>query len=177
MGHHLGVRITALRTWMAHAVNQSVGAARRVGKAMAKRVRAATGRIEAGVGVGEDESRFGGNRARVWFEEVMEETRAKLLQILEKSFFERFPKLERALRRFLGQPTKEVAPKLPPPKRPTGPLGAHGPVRSAEAERFRAQIERGILKAHTTERAGLQETMRRKREQSDPGGGQDPDQT
>jgi len=162
---------------MAHAVNQSVGAARRVGKAMAKRVRAATGRIEAGVGVGEDESRFGGNRARVWFEEVMEETRTKLLQILEKSFFERFPRLERALRRFLGQPTKQVAPQLAPPKRPTGPLGAHNRVPSAEAERFRAQIQQGIMKAHTSERAGLHENMRRRRAQSEPGREQDPDQT
>ena len=156
---------------MAHAVNQSVGTARRVGRAMAKRVRAATGRIEAGVGVGEDESRFGGNRARVWFEEVLEDTRTKLLQLLDKSIFERFPRLERALRRFLGQPTQKQAPALPAPKRPTGPLGAHAPPRDAEAERYRAQIQEGIRRAHTEERAGLHETMRRRRQGSDPGGG------
>jgi hypothetical protein len=162
---------------MAHAVSHSVGTARRVGRAMAKRVRAATGRIEAGVGVGEDESRFGGNRARVWFEEVMEETRTRLLQILERSFFERFPRLERALRRFLGQPARKEAPKLAPPKRPTGPLGAQTPLRSAEAERFRAQIQQGIMKAHTSERAGLHEEMRQRRAGEPPPPGDEPDQT
>lgn len=148
---------------MNHAVNQSVGAARRVGKAMTKRIRAATGKIDAGVGVGDDESSFGGSRARVWFEEVVDETRKKLYTILEKSLFERFPKLEKLVRRVLGEPRRTLAPPLPPPKRPTGPLGAHTPKANPEAERFKAQIQQRMFKAHTEEHAGLRETMDRRR--------------
>lgn len=149
---------------MNHAVNQSVGAARRVGKAVTKRIRAASGQVDAGVGVGDDESSFGGSRARVWFEEVFEETRKKIYVLLEKNVFERFPRLERLVRRVLGEPRRALAPELPPPKKgPTGPLGAHVPKASPEAERFRAQIQERMRQAHTEEHAGLRDTMDRRR--------------
>lgn len=167
---------------MSHAVNQSVGAARRVGKAVTKRMRAATGQVDAGVGVGDDESSFGGSRARVWFEEVVDETRKKLLNILERSVFERFPKLEKLVRRVLGEPRRTLAPELPPPRKgPTGPLGAHVPKASPEAERFKAQIQRRLHQAHTEEHAGLRDTMDRRRRgdsqgeaPEDPPGPEDP---
>lgn len=157
------MRLTAFRAWINHAASHSVGAARRVGKAMTKRMRAATGRIDAGVGVGDDESSFGGGRARVWFEEVLEETRIRLLNILERTVFERFPKIERLMRRVLGDRKPVRAPQIAPPKRVTGPLGVHVPKVDPEVERYRAQIQRDMLRAHTEEHAGLRDSMDRRR--------------
>lgn len=157
---------------MAHAANQSIGAARRVSKAMGKRLRAATAAISAGVGVGDDESSFGGGRARVWFEEVLDDTRKKVLNLLEKSVFERFPRFERMVRRLLGTPKAPPPPTLPPP-RPTGPLGAHVPGRDPDAERYRAEIQRRMRDAHTREHAGLRDDMERRRDDGDRGSEED----
>lgn len=137
-------------------MQQGVGAARRASQAIARRVRAATGKVDAGVGVGDDESSFGGQRSQVWFE-FLEEAKARLRVWLEKSTFDRFPGLERFLTRILGKPAEKKAPSLPPPVKPTGPLGAHTPPTSPEAEAFRAQIHQGMLEGHMRERAGAQE--------------------
>jgi hypothetical protein len=158
------MRLTALRTWMHHAVSHSVTGMRRIGKAVTKRIRPGSGRIEIGSGVGDEESRFGGSRTQVWFEDVLEDTRNKLRNILEHSFFERFPKLERLMRKVLGDRKPDlVAPPLQSPKKPIGPLGARVPTYNPEAERYKAQIRKDMAKAHTQEHAGLRASMDRRR--------------
>ena len=150
------MRIGALRVWITHAVQQSTVAARRIGTMVARKIRAATGAVDAGVGVGDDESEFGGGRNRAWITEVMEDARKKILALLEKSFFERFPRFQRAMRRLLGTP-KDLAPRMLP-KPSAGPvkLGAHTPVRNNE---YREQIQRGLMEAHQREHAGLRDRI------------------
>ncbi len=148
---------------MTQRVQQSWDRAKKVGHAIGRKVRAATGAISAGVGVGDDESEFGGRRNRAWIQ-VLEEARERLLQLFEKSYFERFPRLERLVRKFLGGSTKQLAPKVEAPKaKPTGPLGAHNGVSPEQAARFKAQIQRGIMEAHTRENVSARERANRKR--------------
>lgn len=156
------MRITAFRTWVRNAVQHGASAAKKIGHAISHKVRSATGAVEAGVGVGEDENEFGGRRSRVWFE-ILEEARKKLLDIFEKSYFERFPRLERLVRRFLGGSTKQQAPKMLP-KRATGPvkLGAHTPDR-AGAEAYKKEISDRMMKAHVQEHAGLRDDIEESR--------------
>lgn len=157
------MRISALRVWFTHAVHQSAVAARRVGTMIGRKIREATGgSIERGAGVGDDESEFGGGRSRAWIQEVLDDARKALLALFEKSFFERFPRFQKHLRRLLGA---APAPALAPPEKRTGPprkLGAHTPSAS-EALELRRQIDEGIRSAHTREHAGLRDSMDRRR--------------
>jgi hypothetical protein len=151
------VRIGALRVWISQAVQQSSIAARRIGTMVARKIRAATDAIAAGVGVGDDESEFGGGRNRAWVQEMVEDARKKILALLEKSFFERFPRFQKAMRRLLGTPSMKLsAPRVLP--KASGPvkLGAHTPVRNDE---YRDQIERGMREAHQREHAGLRDRI------------------
>jgi hypothetical protein len=155
------VRIGALRVWFNQAVHQSTAAAKRLGTMVAKRIRAATGSVDAGVGVGDDESEFGGGRNRAWIVEMMEDARKKVLALFEKSFFERFPRFQRAMRRLLGTGAKTAEPRALP--KPTGPLklGAHTPVRNRDE--LRQQIERGLYEAHQREHAGLRDRIEKQK--------------
>lgn len=169
------MRITNLRVWLNHAVAQSVGAARRVGHAIHRRIKSATGKVEIGVGVGDDESRFGGGRTQVWLE-WLEDARDQVLRFFERSTFERFPRFEKFMRRLLGKPKVAItAPKLAAPKGPTGPLGARplGGPESAESARLKAQVKQTIREAHTKGHAGLLDEHTRLKQ----GPGDDPDQT
>jgi hypothetical protein len=150
------VRIGALRVWISQAVHQSTAAARRIGTMVARKIRAATGAISAGVGVGDDESEFGGGRNRAWIQEVVDDARKKILALLEKSFFERFPRFQKAMRRLLGAPAPLAAPRILPKSAGPVKLGAHTPVRNDE---YREQIERGIRDAHQREHAGLRDRI------------------
>lgn len=138
-------------------MNSSVDRARSIGHAISRRIKDATGSISVSVGVGDDESRFGGGRSVVWVEFV-EEYKKKLLAFMEKSVFERFPRFEKFMRRVLGS-SKGPPLALPTPDRPKVPvkLGVHKPPTNEEAERFRQQIQLGIMKAHQQEHAGLRD--------------------
>jgi hypothetical protein len=153
------VRIGALRVWITNAVHQSAVAARRIGTMVARKIRAATGAIEAGVGVGDDESAFGGRGNRAWIQEIIDDARKRILAFLEKSFFERFPRFQRAMRKLLGTAAHIEAPQ-PMRKTAGGPvkLGAHTPDASA-AEAYRRQIQQGMREAHTREHAGLRDRI------------------
>jgi hypothetical protein len=158
------MRVQAFRAWFSSALNQGWGAARRAGLAISRRIKQATGRIEISVGVGDDESRFGGSGSRAWLQ-LIEEARTRLLQLFEKSYFERFPRFERFMRRILGQPAalKKIAPPIKQsPKATQVAARAHQPS-SAEAARLAAEVRRSMMAAHTREHAGLRETVARRR--------------
>ncbi len=118
--------------------------------------------VGRGVGVGDDESQFGGKSARVWFE-WMEEARERLLALFEHSVFERVPGLRRFVRRLLGRSASPTALRVEAPKRPTGPLGAHTPSVDPDDQ---AYIRRRMLDAHLSENAGLRDAMARARASS-----------
>jgi hypothetical protein len=147
------MRITAFRIWFGSAVQQGIGAARRAGFAIARKLRPSAGKIDEGAGVGDDESSFGGRGSRAWIE-IVEEIKKKVEELFGRSTFERFPRFEKLLRRFFGLPKKEHnAPRLEAPKK----SAAENPASSfdlREAERVRAQIRMAVLDAHTKERAG-----------------------
>ncbi len=156
------MRVGALRVWLSNAVLQSTSAAKRIGTMVARRIRAATGAVDAGVGVGDDESEFGGGRNRAWIQEVLDDAKKKILALLDKSFFERFPRFERFMRKVLGAPPRGAAPKALPKR--TGPvkLGAHTPD-ADERDTYRRQIQRGLMDAHTREHAGLRDRGERRK--------------
>ncbi len=152
------MRVVALGVWLRAAVQNGMAATVRVGRTLAKKIRP-QGAIDAG-GVGDDETGFGGSRSRIWLEFV-EGARAQLLQIFERSWFERFPRAQRWLRKVLGT----SAPPPPPVSRPrpkiTGPLGAHQPTRDQQLE---AHVRERIQTAHTREAAGLRDNVAKQRD-------------
>lgn len=154
------MRVQAFRVWFTARLREGVGVARRAGLAVSRRIRQATGRVEINVGVGEDESRFGGSGSRAWID-LFEEAKARLLRLFEHSYFERFPRLERFLRRVLGEPKRALAetPGVLAPRAGRARLGAHSspPPSSEEAARLRAQVRASIMRAHTSEHAGLRD--------------------
>ncbi|MCK6552233.1 hypothetical protein L6R52_40760 [Myxococcota bacterium] len=163
------MRVSSFRAWFSAALQQGVGAARRAGLAVTRSIRRATGQIEISAGVGDDESRFGQTGSRAWLE-LLDDAREKLIQLFEKSTFERFPRFERFVRRVLGRSARleHHAPSLPAPKPkgPTGPLGAHTPKRTDD-ERLRAQVRVGMMQAHTGERAGIRDRIETQRHGDD----------
>lgn len=159
------MRITAFRVWVQGAIQQGVGAARRAGLAISKRIRPQGNQIDAGVGVGDDESSFGGGRgSRAWFTELLEDAARRLRSLFEHSRFERrFVRVESFLRKLLGLPPKEkLAPPPPAPKKSTSHRSSVPPPVSAEqAARFRQQIQMGRVQANTARQAGLRELKRK----------------
>lgn len=159
------MRITAFRVWVQGAIQQGVGAARRAGLAISRRIRPSGQQVDAGVGVGDDESRFGGGRgSRAWFTELLEDAARRIRALFEHSRFERrFVKVEAFLRNLLGLPPREkIAPTLPPPRKAPGPrASAPPPVSAEQAARFRQQIQMGRVQANTARQAGLRELKRR----------------
>ena len=143
-------------------MHRGLGAARNATRAITRRLRGDTDDVGRGVGVGDDESQFGGQGSRVWFE-WMEEARERLLALFEHSVFERVPLLQRLVRRFLGGSTGKVAPPIAAPKRPTGPLGAHSPTVNPADQ---AYIRRRMHDAHVSEAAGLRDAMAKARTDS-----------
>lgn len=166
------MRITTFRSWVSAAVQSGVGAARRAGVAISRRIRDATGRIDAGTGVGDDESSFGGGRGnRAWIE-LVEEAIRRFKALFERSVFERrFPRFDAWVRKFLGLPARR-APELPKPKpKPRAPVRPAAPIDPAEAARLKAQLQLGRIQAHTSERFDLRQVnedrARRRRARSE----------
>jgi hypothetical protein len=149
------MRITAFRIWFGSAVQQGIGAARRAGFAIARKLRPSAGKIDEGAGVGDDESSFGGRGSRAWIE-IVEEIKKKVEELFGRSTFERFPRFEKLLRRFFGLPARKEhnAPRLEAPKKSSEPVHLGSSFDRREAERVRAQIRMAMLDAHTKERAG-----------------------
>jgi hypothetical protein len=111
------MRITNLRVWLNHAVRESVGAARRVGHAIHRRIKSSSDKVEVGVGIGDDESGFGGGRTQVWLE-WLDDARDQVLRFFEKSTFERFPRFEKFMRRLLGKQKPALDRPQGDPQRP-----------------------------------------------------------
>jgi hypothetical protein len=147
-------------------MSSSIGYARRAGRAIAKKIREAKEKIEVSVGVGDDESRFGGSGSRAWLE-IVEEYKDKVLALLEKSTFVRFPRFEKFMRRLLGRPValKKAAPRmaLPPDMRKTETAVSAQRPSDAETERLKAEARAMMLKTHTHERAGTREQLEQRR--------------
>lgn len=165
------MRITALKVMLANGFAQGVGAAKRAGLAVARRVRPGD-HVEVAVSVGDDESRFGGAGSRAWLQ-FLEECRSRMLEIFEKSRFERQPRLERFFRRWLGLSRaygRRRAPLLldtPFDSRETEVVQAYGAEQQREAARLKAQVRDAILQAHTGGRAGLLDRVANQRERAD----------
>ncbi|MEO1336289.1 MAG: hypothetical protein AAFV29_11630 [Myxococcota bacterium] len=136
-----------------------MGAARKATRALSKRIRGYGRGVDRSVGVGDDESEFGGKSSQIWFEWV-EEARERLLTLFEHSFFERVPALQKLVRRFLGRPSAPQAPRLPASIKPTGPLGAHKPNYDPSDQ---AYIQSRLRQAHLSEHAGLRDAMAKSR--------------
>lgn len=174
------MRITAFRAWVHSAIQQGVGAARRAGMAISRRIRPSSTQVDAGVGVGDDESKFGGGRgSRAWLTEMLEDVARRIRALFENSRFERrFVRVEAFLRKLLGlPPVSKTAPSIPPPKKTSvSRTSAPPPVSAEQAARFRQQIQMGRVQANTARQAGLRE-LKRKSGQTSPGDDDDPDQT
>jgi len=149
------VRITTFRAWVSNAMTNGAGAAKRAGHAISRRMRPGGDAIDAGVGVGDDESGFGGSRgSRAWIE-IIEEYVKKLRELFHKSTYERFSRLESFIRKFLGLPPRK-APPLAAPK-PRQRMAAPPPVSPEMAARMRAQIRAGRQQATTQDRVSLRQ--------------------
>lgn len=153
-------------------MQQGLGAARRAGHAISKKVKATLGSIDLGGGVGDDESTFGQGGNRAWYELALEEARRRLLVLFEKSGFDRyFPRFEKFVRRVLGNPpqAKKIAPGVPLPpseRRTLAKVKARTPD-EIEAERLRAEVRRSMMMAHQREAAGLRERIDKHRKSHD----------
>ena len=151
------MQINTFRAWFNNAVQQGVGAAKRAGVAVGRRVRPGSDKVDASTNIGEDESSFGGGRGhRAWIE-VLEEYIKKFRQFFEKSTFQRFNRLDSFLRKFLGLPpratTKVVNPFMPKttkyriPNEPT----------PEQAENYRKQVQAGRYRAQTSDKKSIRE--------------------
>lgn len=136
--------------WFSASVERGLGAARRAGLAVSKRMRHALGKIEETSGVGDDETAVGRHGSRAWME-LIEETVEKIRRALfEKSSFVRLSRFEGFFRNLLGLPPKtSLAPPPPKPKPKGSPRSIPSPVDAEQAARLRAQIQRGRMQAQT----------------------------
>jgi len=152
------VQINTFRAWFNSAVQQGVGAAKRAGVAMGRRIKTGSGKVDASTGIGDDETSFGGGRGhRAWLE-VLEEYIKKFKGLFEKSTFQRFNRLESYLRNFLGLPPKSK-PKLVNPFMPTTTKYRipNEPTPEQKAN-FRKQIQAERYRAQTAEKKNIRET-------------------
>ena len=151
------MQINTFRAWFNNTIQQGVGAAKRAGLAVGRRVRPNSDRIDESTNGGEDESSLGGGRGhRAWFDFVEEYIR-KFKRFFEKSTFQRFPRLDSFIRKFLGLPPREKPKMVNPfiteqrnyrlPSKPT----------AEQAENFRRQVESGRYRAQTSEKKNLRE--------------------
>jgi hypothetical protein len=133
-------------------MRQSVGAMRRAGLAVSRKIRDAVGMVEAADGVGEDEGVSGRQGSRAWFTAV-EETVERIRKFLEESTFVRLSKLENFFRELVGLPPrvkKELtAPMVDTKPRQSVAPSPQKPVDAEQAARFRAQIQQGLIQANT----------------------------
>lgn len=155
------MRVNAFRVWFNHALHQGMGAARRAGMAITRKVRSSLGKIEAGTGVGDDESHFGGRGSRAWLQ-TLEETVERIRKLFDTSSFERLSRFEAKMRQWLGLPpkTRVLPPPAapPPPKRRSADAPRVAPKIDAEqAARFRAQVQQGLIDANTRGKAAPKE--------------------
>jgi hypothetical protein len=169
------VRIQAFRAYFARTLQQSLGAARRAGHAISRRIKKTLESIDISANVGEDESHFGQTGNRAWFEFV-DEARRRLYELFEKSGFDRyFPRFEKFVKRVLGRPAgpKKIAPpiKPPPSEQQTVAKVAIRRPEDAEVERLKAEVRRTMMMAHQRESAGLREKLAKHRTDTD-----DPDE-
>ena len=124
------MRITAFRAWISNV--------KKAGVAISRRIREATGKVDAGVGVGNDESGFGSGRgSRAWFE-VISEYLKRFQRWWQKSTFERFPSLEAFLRKYFNYGPKQAPQFKLPPKRVTPPPR---PPTAEESAKMRDQVQ------------------------------------
>lgn len=152
------MRIQTFRAWFSQAVENGVGAAKRAGMAISRRIRPRGGSVDPGVGVGDDESSFGGGRgSRAWLEIVDEYIERLKRWIFEKSSFEKHPRFEAFIRRLLGLETTKRAPPLPKPRPRTEPVRPASQPGPEEQARLRDQLQRGRIRAQTTDRLNLRE--------------------
>jgi hypothetical protein len=144
----LSMRVSAFRVWFSTAVSH----ARRAGLAISRKFREAVDAIQISVGVGDDESGFGGQGHRAWLH-AFEESFDRMRRFFEESSFERLYKLENAVRGWLGLPPRiKSAPTLPlpPSKAKTVVQQKVIPQSKTDPELLR-QVRQGIIKAHTRE--------------------------
>lgn len=122
----------------------------RVRAQLIRRARHALGlEVDRGVGVGQDESRFGGGQARTWFEFV-EDRKEGVARFFEHSRFDRLPWIGRWVRKLLALPARHLprAPTQPvvlnpPPSalgRPRPTRSASGLMRQVQAARHRSSL-------------------------------------
>ena len=151
------MQINTFRAWFNNAVQQGVGAAKRAGVAVGRRVKNSSGKVDASTNIGEDESNFGGGRGhRAWIE-VVEEYLKKFRRFFEKSTFQRFDRLDSFLRKFLGLPPREK-PKVVNPFMPkTINYRIPNEPTPEQSEMYRKQVEMGRYRAQTSEKKNIRE--------------------
>ena len=143
------MRVHTIRIWFSARVESGLGAARKAGLAVTRRMRAALGKVEASAGVGDEETAVGRHGSRAWLE-LIEETVEKIRRVFDQSSFVRLSRFEGFMRNLLG-----LAPKAPPPPPPAPkpqPLRRSlppAPVDPDQVARFREQVQRGRMQAQT----------------------------
>lgn len=152
------MRVHAFRMWFGATLRQGVGAARRAGLAVSRRVRASLGKIEGATGIGDEDTALSRGGSRAWWSAV-EEAATKLRDFLEKSTFVRIGKLEAWVRTKLGLPPRvsktalaQASRALPAPPRPRthGPGRGSVPLDPEQAARLRAQVQLLRTQANTS---------------------------
>ncbi len=158
------MRVQAFRAFFTRTVQSSLGAARRAGFAISKRIKQTLDAIDISVGVGGDEASFGQGGNRAWYELVAEEARRRLYVLFEKSGFDRyFPRFEKFVKRVLGRSAgqEKMAPRIaaPPSEQVTVAKVKTRRPEDVEAERMRAEVRRSMMMAHQREGAGIRERI------------------
>jgi hypothetical protein len=144
--------LKTLRFWCSSVARQTWDRARAISMGVGRRLRPGTSQVDVGVGVGGDESRFGGQRTQFWYD-LYSDIRERIFEIFETTVFERFPGLRQVFRRFLGAPPKPPsAPSLPAP-RPSGERISAPHVHATKASRdLLQQVERDRMQARLEDR-------------------------
>ena len=151
------MQINTFRAWFNSAVQQGVGAAKRAGVAVGKRIKPGSGKVDASTGIGDDESSFGGGKGhRAWIE-VVEEYIKKFRELFEKSTFQRFNRLDSFLRKFLGLPPRTKAKVVNPFMPKTTNYRIPNEPTPEQAEHFRKQVQTGRYRAQTAEKRNIRE--------------------
>ncbi len=150
------MRVHAFRMWFGATVRQGIGAAKRAGFAVSKRVRASLGKIEGTSGIGDEEMDVKGGGSRAWWD-ALEQAATRVRDFLEKSTFVRIGKFEAWVRKKLGMPPRVIAKgatagALPagPKRRSTGPGRGSVPLDPEQAAKLRAQVQLLRTQANTS---------------------------
>lgn len=142
--------------WFGATVRQGIGAAKRAGFAVSKRVRASLGKIEGASGVGDEEMDVKGGGSRAWWEDALDQAAQRVRDFLEKSSFVRIGKLEAWVRKKLGMPPRAVSQAAPAalpagPKRRSAQAGRGSvPLDPEQAAKLRQQVQLLRTQANTS---------------------------